>query len=150
MNFIGVIMKINRELSGILAQIYLSLMLILIIGTLITAEAAEIGGRSGLLNVENGLISAELDSVALNRVLENIKMINGLEYQGDKDILNEKITISFDNLTVEKGLKRILSKFNFTMAFDSNGMPSSVYIFGKKDYKTGDIRAAGNSASSAT
>jgi hypothetical protein len=141
-------MKTIKELSKILGQMYLHLILILFLGTFITAEAVERGGALTKINVENGLMAAELDSVALKTVLENIKTINGLEYQGEEDVLNEKITMSFDSLSIEEGLMRILSKFNCTMKYDSDGMPISVYIFGKGDNKAGDKRAARDGGSS--
>jgi hypothetical protein len=65
-----IIMKTIREFFKILGQIYLSLILILFIGTFINAETVEIGGALTKINIENGLISAELDSVVLNTVLK--------------------------------------------------------------------------------
>ena len=71
----------------------------------------------------------------------SIELIDGKKpIKGDEDLLNEKITVSFESLTIEESLRRILNRFDYTMTFDSDGMPTSVYIYGKGN-KPGDIRA---------
>jgi hypothetical protein len=119
-------------------KLFLCLALICMTGLYASSEAAKWEDIGSRVIVEDDLMSVDIDSIALNTVLEKIKDRSGIRYWGDKEILKEKITISFDKLPVEVGLKRVLTKFNYSLTYDSSGLPSSVLIIGKRDTKSSD------------
>ena len=132
-------MKIKRKSSQKdLSGVFLSLVLVLFLYASVTSGAG--GSSNNSVNIKDGLMNAELHSVPLKNVLQNIKLSNNLEYKGDEDVLSEKITVSFNSLSIESGFKRILSKFNYSITYNSDETPASIYIFGKKGDSAGNIR----------
>lgn len=130
-------MLIKRRAAGKeFPRVFLTLVLFLFLYALVPAAA--MGNSKNIVTIKDGLMNAELSSVPLKTVLQNIGLGSNLEYKGEKDFLNEKITIRFENLSVVNGLKRLLSKFNYSITYHSDGTPASVYIFGIKGESRGN------------
>lgn len=119
-------------------QQLLYLTLILMMGFYASVDVAEGVDTASRVIVENKLMTVDLNSIALNEVLEKIKKQSGISYRGDKETLNEKITIIFEQLPMDVGLKRIVGRFNYCLMYDSSGSPADIFIIGKKDTKSGN------------
>ena len=75
-------------------------------------------------------MSADIDEIYLKDVFKKINEQKGFWVKGDKSVLESKISIRFDNLSFQDGLKRILGRINHIMLFNGNREPSGVIIVG--------------------
>lgn len=98
---------------------------VLVSTTLLHAET------SMIIYLEDGLISADIKNVSINKILKYIQDHNGLWVRGDATLLNQKVSSNFEKIPLNEGLKRILSAFNHAMIFDANGRLQGVVLIEK-------------------
>lgn len=89
------------------------------------AEAKNISIR-----FEGRKMSANIDGVHLGEVFEKIKAQREFCVKGDESILNNKVSVSFENLSFQDGLKKILGETNHILLFDKNKAPIGVILAG--------------------
>ncbi len=75
-------------------------------------------------------MSAEIDGVLLRDVFKGIKAQKRFNVKGDDSVLNDEVSVKFNNLSFENGLKKILGHINHILFFNRNKEPSGVLIVG--------------------
>ncbi|MBL7174894.1 MAG: hypothetical protein ISS66_03610 [Desulfobacteraceae bacterium] len=99
----------------------------------ILAEAEKIE-----LVFKNQTLSAKVREASLSSVIEKIKGKKGVWFKvwaKGKKFLFEKFSVQFKGLSVQDGMRRILSGINHSMIFDKNGELLGVILLGKPDRK---------------
>jgi hypothetical protein len=84
------------------------------------------------LNFVGHTLSANLDEVSLGVLLENLKREKGIWFRGDESLLEEKVSVRFRDLSLQNGLRRILSGINHVLVFDRDEGLVGVFILSKK------------------
>jgi hypothetical protein len=103
-----------------------SLFFLLIIS--FTARASQ---EDSSLQVKGNLISADFRDISISEIFEKLRKEKGIWLKAEPAQLSEKISVNFQNLTLEKGLQRILSSQDYCLHFDSNGDLIGVTIINK-------------------
>jgi hypothetical protein len=80
------------------------------------------------VSVQKGLLSVDLREAPLISVARDIERQSSISFKGDESILEERITVAFEDLPMEQGIKRILSTLNYSLLFDSQGEISEIII----------------------
>jgi hypothetical protein len=75
-------------------------------------------------------MSAEIDGVLLRDVFKRIKSQKRFNVRGDDSVLNDAVSVKFNDLSFEDGLKKILGHINHILFFNRNKEPSGVLIVG--------------------
>jgi hypothetical protein len=91
---------------------------------------------------EEGKIYAHLQNVSLVEVKNFLEQNFEIRFRGDITLYQTPVTLSFDNLTLEKALQRIFSRTSFVIKYDSLGKITEVDVFpsdGKK-YPAGSAK----------
>jgi|GEM_PF-4185703 len=105
--------------------------LIVILLTGVSAGQNEVSIR-----FEKGMVSADIRKVSLSRVLEVIREEKGIwletGFLKDESLLDEQISLQFQDVPVQDGLERILSGINHCLVFEK-GSIAGVMLFGKAD-----------------
>jgi len=89
-------------------------------------------------------LSADLVGVPLQDILEHLSKSQDIWFKVHKSVLDRKVSVHFTELSVEQGLKRILTGLDYSLEFDSNGKPAGIVIVGDK----ASPRAVGKSTAS--
>jgi hypothetical protein len=91
------------------------------------------GNREIDLEFRGQIMSAELQGVPLRLSLEKLRREKGIWFKGDESVLEETVSMRFENLPLEEGLRRILSDFSHVLLFDQEKGPVGLVVFGKKE-----------------
>jgi hypothetical protein len=88
---------------------------------------------------ENGQLHATLRDTTLEEVSSFFTKNYHIKFVGDADQLQTRVTLAFEKLSVEKALKKIFSKMNIAIKFDSRGDITEVRVLptGPKTTNTG-------------
>lgn len=70
---------------------------------------------------ENGLFCAHLKQVELTEVKKIFEKEYGIKFKGEEFLFQTTITISFENLSLEEALKRVLIRKNYAITYNSVG-----------------------------
>jgi hypothetical protein len=89
------------------------------------AEAAD------LISVKDGLLSVNLKDNSLLEVARDIESQSGVWFRGDETLFQEKISVTFNDLPLEEGLKRILTNLNYSLMFDAKNKVAGVMVMGE-------------------
>lgn len=89
---------------------------------------APVEAKKETIRFDGTKMSANIDEVFLKDVFKSISAQKDFRVKGDPALLNQKISISFENLSFQDGLKRILGQINHILLFDKNQEPSGVFI----------------------
>jgi hypothetical protein len=81
--------------------------------------------------IENRKISVELTNKPLGLILRQLEEKGNIWSKGGERILKEKVSVSFKGLSLEEGLKRILSRVNYSLVFDKGGALTGMIIAGR-------------------
>jgi hypothetical protein len=84
------------------------------------------------VTIKNGRMSADLKEAPLAGVTKDIEKQSGISFKGDESFLEEKISVSFKDLSVEEGIRRMLANMNYSLMFDNQGEVSEVMIMSEK------------------
>ncbi|MBW2034668.1 MAG: hypothetical protein JRI94_13985 [Deltaproteobacteria bacterium] len=98
------------------------------------ARPVEKGSHDGVL-IKHSRISADLKDIPLMELLIRIQEQCNVWFKCNESLLDEKVSVRFKDLSLEDGMKRILSSMNHVFVFDANGRLAGVMILGKS--KTG-------------
>ena len=77
------------------------------------------------------LVSAEVISAPLRLILEKLNRERGIWFQASEDVLDTEVSVRFKSLSVEEGIKRILSRVSYALFLDQNEKPLGVFIVSK-------------------
>jgi len=94
------------------------------------AGSAEMGVR---LKIDNRRITAGLKDARLVEILEILEKEKGIQVISPVALLDEKITVAFTDLSIEKGLRRILASFNYSLIFNEKEEVTGAMIFDSVD-----------------
>jgi hypothetical protein len=83
--------------------------------------SAEIEADTLLKQDENGLFHAHLERVQLTELKKFFEKEYGIQFKGEEFLFQTTITISFENLSLEKALKRVLIRKNYAITYNSVG-----------------------------
>jgi len=83
------------------------------------------------LKLKGESLSAHLNGTPLKHVFEKLNREKGIWFKGDASLFEEKISVHFSDLSLQDGLKRILSSMNYSLVFGDNGRLDGVIIIGK-------------------
>ena len=117
-----VAVKINK------IMIILSIVFAFLISTFSTTWSTE---RNVVLNFQGQVFSASIPGVPLRLVLEELGREKGIWFRGDSSLLGEEITVQFTSLSLEDGVKRILSSMNYSLVFSRDGELDGVMIISR-------------------
>jgi len=85
----------------------------------------------GIFITEHEMMSANLRDANLREVLREIEKQHKVRFKGDEALYQNKISVQFDNLPLQDGLKRILSSMNYSLVFGPNDKLVGVVIISK-------------------
>jgi len=74
-----------------------------------------------------------LEDESLKNVFEKIQKEKGIWFKAPENLLGEKMSVRFNNLSIQEGLKRILRTMNYSFIFDRENNLIGVFIIGKDD-----------------
>jgi|LGVE01.1.fsa_nt_gb hypothetical protein len=77
-------------------------------------------------------VSADLDGVALESILEELSRKHGIWFKVHKSVVDQNISVRFKELSFEEALKRILGRLDYSLVFDNAGRPTGAVVVGKK------------------
>jgi hypothetical protein len=83
------------------------------------------------VSVKEGLLSVNLKDTSLLDVARDIEKQSGVWFRGDETLFQEKISVTFINLPLEEGLKRILTNLNYSLMFDNKHKVAGVMVMGE-------------------
>jgi hypothetical protein len=83
------------------------------------------------VSVKDGLLSVNLKDTSLLEVARDIEKQSGVWFRGDETLFQEKISVAFNDLTLEEGLKRILANLNYSLMFDNKNKVAGVMVMGE-------------------
>ena len=95
------------------------------------------------LEIKGEIISARIKGVLLKDIVEKVNEKKGIWFKGRESLFEEKISVEFNYLSIQDGLKRILSKMNYSFIFDQNGKLLGVILVGKSVRAPGGERGSG-------
>ena len=87
------------------------------------------------LKLKNELLSVNLDSVPLKEIIKKVEREMGIWFKGSESLLEEKVSVQFTNLSLDNGLKRILSSMSYSLIFNHNRQLEGVIIIAKKKHQ---------------
>jgi hypothetical protein len=80
------------------------------------------------LTIRDGRMSADLKGAPLVGIAKDIENQAGISFKGDESLLDETVSVSFKDLPLEDGIRRILANLNYSLMFDDHGKISTVMI----------------------
>jgi len=83
------------------------------------------------VSVKNELLSVNLKDTSLLEVARDIEKQSGVWFRGDETLFQEKISVTFNDLPLEEGLKRILTNLNYSLMFDNKNKVAGVMVMGE-------------------
>lgn len=102
---------------------------ILVILYFLIVDAA--GEEKNLLVFQGGTFSANLVEESLKNVFEKLQKQTEIRFRIPDSEMEEKVSVQFENLTLQEGLRRILRTMNYSLLFDRNNNLAAVFVFGK-------------------
>jgi hypothetical protein len=84
-----------------------------------------------LVSVKDGSLSVNLKDTSLLEVARDIEKQSGIWFRGDETLFQEKISVTFNDLSLEEGLKRILTNLNYSLMFDTKNKIAGVMVMGE-------------------
>jgi hypothetical protein len=108
--------------------IHCSFLLILFALSLLALAPAK---AADLVSVKDGLLSVNLKDNSLLEVARDIEKQSGVWFRGDETLFQEKISVTFTDLPLEEGLKRILANLNYSLMFDARNKVAGVMVMGE-------------------
>jgi type II secretory pathway component GspD/PulD (secretin) len=83
------------------------------------------------VRVQGGLLSVNLKDTSLLEVARDIEKQSGIWFRGDETLFQENISVTFNDLPLEEGLKRILTNMNYSLVFDNKHKVAGVMVMGE-------------------
>ena len=89
------------------------------------------------LNFQESTFTAYLEEVPLENVIEKVRKETGIWIRAPNSLLDERISVQFENLSIQQGLKRILRGMNYSFLFDQDSNLFGAFVFSKA-HRTGE------------
>ena len=83
------------------------------------------------VSLKDGLLSVNLKETSLLDVARDIEKQSGVWFRGDETLFQEKVSVTFNDLPLEEGLKRILTNLNYSLMFDAENKVAGVMVMGE-------------------
>jgi hypothetical protein len=83
------------------------------------------------VSVKDGLLSVNITDTSLLEVARAIEKRSGVWFRGDETLFQEKISVTFNDLPLEEGLKRVLTNLSFSLMFDNEHKVTGVMVMGE-------------------
>ena len=122
---------ILREDEMILKTIKTSFCAGLVVSCIFGLFLYQNGWCAEAVSVKDGLLSVNLKDNSLLEVARDIEKQSGVWFRGDETLFQEKISVSFNDLPLEEGLKRILTNVNYSLMFDAKNKVAGVMVMGE-------------------
>jgi hypothetical protein len=106
-------------------RVFLTILSALMMFSVAMVQAAD------LVSVKDGLLSVNLEETSLLDAAREIEKQSGVWFRGDEKLFQEKISITFKDLSLEEGLKRILTNLNYSLMFDAESEVAGVMVMGE-------------------
>lgn len=90
-------------------------------------------GEDLFIAFEEETFSAHLEERPLKAVTEKIESETGIWFEAGEALLQERVSVVFEELPLEDGLDRILSKMNYSLVFDEDEAIIGVFLFRRVD-----------------
>jgi hypothetical protein len=87
--------------------------------------------ESSYLIFEGTTLKANLKDESFKNIFQKLQKETGIWFSVSKAELDAKVSVRFENLSIEKGLRRILHAMNYSFLFDQNNNVIGVFVFGK-------------------
>jgi type II secretory pathway component GspD/PulD (secretin) len=90
-------------------------------------------GEDPSITFEEETFSAHLEELPLKAVAEKIEDETGIWFEAGEALLQERVSVVFEELPFADGLDRILSNLNYSLAFDEDEEIIGVFLFRRLD-----------------
>ncbi len=100
-------------------------LLFVLIGCLLLSSASV---QAENITIRDGRMSADLKEASLVGIAKDIESQAGISFKGDESLLEEKVSVSFKDLPLEDGIRRILANLSYSFMFDKKGKIAAVMI----------------------
>jgi hypothetical protein len=90
-------------------------------------------GEDLFIDFEGETLSARVEESTLKTVAEKIENETGIWFKAREALLQEKVSAAFDELPLEDGLERILSRMSYSLVYDDHNDIVGVFLFGSVD-----------------
>jgi hypothetical protein len=80
------------------------------------------------VTIRDGRMSADLKEASLLGIAKDIENQAGISFRGDESLLEETVSVSFKDLPLEEGIRRILANLNYSLMFNEQGKIATVMI----------------------
>lgn len=103
---------------------------------------------AGWVEYASGLLSVRFEGTPLSRALEHIAQQTGVEFSLKSNIEDEDIVISYNGLSLQKGIQQVLNGYNYVMLYrnsvrDEDNIEKVVLLNKAQKVKSGpDLRTA--------
>jgi len=111
------------------AKVFAAVTAILMILFYFIMDAA--GQEKNKLVFQGETFSATLVEEPLKNVFEKIQKQTEIRFRIPESELDERVSVQFERLTVQEGLRRILRTMNYSLLFNQKNKLIGVFVFGK-------------------
>ena len=92
-----------------------------------------VGAENFSLNFQESSCSAFLEEAPLRIVVETVLEETGIWIRVPESLLDERVSVQFENLSILEGLKRIFRKMNYSFLLDQHNNLIGAFVFAKAD-----------------
>lgn len=116
-------------------RFHICLLFIFLFSHILTSTQAQASLNSMSLTLEflDDRLSLSAEKAPLKTILTKIQENTKLEYEIPENLLELLISVSFQSLSLEKGIQRILRSFNYSCIFNQDGELMKVIILSKTE-----------------
>jgi hypothetical protein len=101
--------------------------------TPVLSGAGPAAGEDLFIAFKGETFSAHVEESQLKAVTEKIENETGVWFKAGEALLEERVSVVFDELPFEDGLERILSKMSYSLVFDDDDEVVGVFLFRSVD-----------------
>lgn len=98
--------------------------------------AQETGAGYSRVDIKDGRISVSAKDVPLQLLCKDIEDKSGIRFRIQDAVLGDKLSIELKDLSLLKGVKRLLAHMNYMLTFDHRNKLSVVFIAGQAEHYT--------------
>jgi len=99
-------------------------------------RAQETGAGYSRVDIKDGRISVSAKDVPLQLLCKDIEDKSGIRFRIQDGVLGDKLSIELKDLSLLKGVKRLLAHMNYMLTFDHRNKLSVVFIAGQAEHYT--------------
>jgi len=90
------------------------------------------GSTHKKIQITNGMISVNLKDISLEKVANQIEKQGNVWIRGDESLFEDSISVQFEDLSLEAGLKRIFASMNYSLIFDQDSKLEGIMLIGRQ------------------